>query len=309
MVHSLLTIACCLFFSAVTLGLSTPSASLHPVAIVTGGTRGIGSGIAAALADAGYDLLLTFNSNEHAAKEFADELGGCQKVHCVGGDISLSETRDKIFASLDSNFPGQPLEVMAHNAGQYVGITSENTDGLTGENPLTFGDGSLLNEDGSTNFDTMHYYQRMYGEAYVDLCERSLVRMKDNGGSLLGISSPGVNAAYYGPDPSYSMPGYGKCLMEYSMRIYALKGATQNVNTNIIVPGITRTEAWNKLAKSRGLDDETEMMKGMVDRIVPMKTSLTPRDIGNAAAFLCSDAGRFITGTVMPVDGGIHLLR
>jgi len=315
MLHSL-AIACLLLSPRTTTSLSTSSSPPRPVAIVTGGTRGIGSGIAAALADAGYDLLLTFNSNEQAAKEFADRLldsssSSCQnnKVECVGGDISLSETRDQIFACLDSKFPDQPLKVMAHNAGQYVGITSDNIDGLTGEKPLMFGDGSLLNEDGSTNFDTMHYYQRMYGEAYVDLCERSLVRMKESGGSLLGISSPGVNAAYYGPDPSYSMPGSGKCLMEYSMRIYALKGATQNVNVNIIVPGITRTEAWNKLAKSRGLDDETEMMKGMVDRIVPMKTSLAPRDIGNAAAFLCSDAGRFITGTVMPVDGGVHLLR
>lgn len=307
--HALKTL-CLLLYIVGTRSLSSPT--LHrsrPIAIVTGGTRGIGSGIADALADAGYDLLLTYNSNQEAANSFAETLNGIAKVECVGGDISLSQTRDRIFDCLDSKFPNQPLKVMAHNAGQYVGITSDNSDGLSGEKPLSFGDGSLLNEDGSTNFDTMHYYQRMYGEAYIDLCERSMVRMKDGGGSLIGISSPGVNAAYYGPDPSYSMPGSGKCLMEYSMRIFALKGAPSGINANMIVPGVTRTEAWNKLAKKRGLEDETEMMKGIVDRMVPMKLSLAPRDIGNAAAFLCSDAGRFITGTVMPVDGGIHLLR
>ena len=105
------------------------------------------------------------------------------------------------------------------------------------------------------------------------------------------------------------MPGSGKCLMEYSMRIYALQAATRNINCNVIVPGVTRTEAWTKLAQKRGLTDEHEMMDGMVNKIVPMKKSLAPRDIGNVVAFLCSDAGRFITGTVLPVDGGMHLLK
>jgi glucose 1-dehydrogenase len=296
------TLTISLLFISTTLSLS--SSSPRPVAIVTGGTRGIGSGIASALAEAGYDLLLTFNANEQAAAEFAATLQ-C-KTECVGGDISLSSTRDNVFECLDTKFGDQSLAVMVHNAGQYVGVTSDNADGLTGDKSLTFGDGSLLNEDGSTNFDTMHYYQRLYGEAFVDLCERSLTRMK-SGGSLLGISSPGVNAAYFGPDPSYSMPGSGKCLMEYSMRIYALKAAERNINVNVVIPGVTRTEAWNKLSKKRGLPDEKEMMQGIVDRIVPMKTSMAPRDIGNAVAFLCSDAGRFITGTVLPVDGGVHL--
>jgi NAD(P)-dependent dehydrogenase (short-subunit alcohol dehydrogenase family) len=306
---SVLTTLCLLFMSTTqtTLSLSTSTtAPPRPVAIVTGGTRGIGSGIASALADAGYDLLLTFNVDEEAAAKFAATLK-C-KTECVGGDISLAAIRDNVFERLDAKFADQPLAVMVHNAGQYVGITSDNADGLTGDKMLSFGDGSLLNEDGTTNFDTLHYYQRLYGEAFVDLCERSLPRMT-SGGSLVGISSPSVNAAYYGPDPSYSMPGSGKCLMEYSMRIYALKAAARNINANVVVPGIVRTEAWNKLAKKRGLPDEKEMMKGIVDKIVPMKTSMAPRDIGNAVAFLCSDAGRFITGTVLPVDGGLHLTR
>jgi NAD(P)-dependent dehydrogenase (short-subunit alcohol dehydrogenase family) len=304
-------LACFILLSSSTQSLSTtpPSPVGRPVAIVTGGTRGIGSGIAAALADAGYDLLLTYNTNEDAAKEFASSLHNC-KVECVGGDISLSEVRNEIFHCLDSKFANQKLQVMVHNAGQYLGISSENADGLTAPPSLSFGDGSLLNkDDGSTDFETMHYYQRLYGEAFVDLCERSLARMtRDGRGSIVGISSPSVNAALYGPDGSYSMPGSGKCLMEYSMRIYAVKAAARNINVNIVVPGVTRTEAWTKLAQKLGMPNEEEMMKGIVERVVPMKTSLAPRDIGNAVAFLCSDAGRFITGTVLPVDGGQHLL-
>jgi len=208
------------------------AATRKKIAIVTGGTRGIGSGIAEALAEAGYDLLLTYNTDKDSAEKFRkhilDNFGTtCNRVECVGGDISLSTTRDGIFSCLDIMTTSESeLSVMVHNAGQYVGITSENSEGLTGR-PLMFGDGSLLDDkDGSTstNLDTLNYYHRMYGEAFVDLCERSLTRM-NNGGSLIGMSSPGPTAHYYGPDPSYSMPGSGKCLMEYAMRIYALKAA------------------------------------------------------------------------------------
>mmetsp|Transcript_42119 Transcript_42119/g.49214 ORF Transcript_42119/g.49214 Transcript_42119/m.49214 type:complete len:349 (-) Transcript_42119:79-1125(-) len=305
--------------------------SSRPVAIVTGGTRGIGSGISEALADAGYDLLLTYNSDIDAASSFAQSLRNRDSpnnknnknnddsicVECIGGDISLESTRDAIFAKFDSSFSNQKLGAMIHNAGQYVGITSENAVGIKAGKPLSFGDGSLANEDdeeGSTNFDSLRYYHRMYGEAFIDLCERSLARMdKDigdegegGGGSLVGISSPGVAASLYSPNAGYSMPGSGKCLMEYSMRIYAIKAAERKINANIIVPGVVKTEAWNRSAISRGLDG-TEYVDGVVERIVPQKRAMVPRDIGNAVAFLCSDAGRFITGTVLPVDGGVHL--
>mmetsp|Transcript_19382 Transcript_19382/g.31670 ORF Transcript_19382/g.31670 Transcript_19382/m.31670 type:complete len:154 (+) Transcript_19382:1-462(+) len=151
----------------------------------------------------------------------------------------------------------------------------------------------------------------MYGEAFVDLCERSLLRMGNSqnggGGSIVGISSPGVCAHYYGPDWSYSMPGAGKSLMEYSMRIYAAKVADRGINVNIIIPGVTKTKAWSRLAKKRGLDDESQMMEALVERRVPLKRMTTPRDIGNSVKFLCSDSGKFLTGTVVPMDGGLHL--
>jgi len=205
---------------------ATPSSPTNPrkIALVTGGTRGIGSGISEALANEGYDLLLTYNTNHKEAEDFRNSIleryggdsGACERVECVGGDISLSETRDKIFDCLDDMLsPSSCLAVMVHNAGQYVGITAENSDGIDGK-LIMFGNGSLLNEDsGKPDLGALDYYHRMYGIAFVDLCERSLARMNNEeiGGCLLGISSPGVTSHYYGPDPSYSMPGSGKTLM------------------------------------------------------------------------------------------------
>lgn len=300
------------------------SAAPKPIAVVTGGTRGIGSGISTALAEDGYDLLLTYNSDKVAADEFAtylsDTFGEDLKVKCVGGDISLPATRDEIFKALDSMTEGNDgnecgagrLEVLVHNAGQYVGITSDNAEGIkSGEKFLSFGDGSLLDEDGRTNFDTMRYYQKMYGEAFIDLCERSLVRMGSTadggGGTIVGISSPGVTPFYYGPAATYSMPGSGKTVMEYSMRIYASKVAERGINVNVIVPGVTKSEAWNKLAKKRGMEAD-QMAEGIVQSRVPMKKMIYPKDIGNMVKFLCSESGKFVTGTVIPIDGGLHMI-
>ena len=317
--RTILTSVILLLNLSITLSSSTTTNRGRKIALVTGGTRGIGSGISEALAEAGYDLLLTYNTDKDAASEFSQSIrekykDSCRRVECVGGDISLPSTRDEIFSCLDgmtsSDDNGDDdgyLAVMVHNAGQYVGITSDNSDGLEAK-PLMFGDGSLLEEDGSTNMDTLNYYHRMYGEAFVDLCERSLVQMNaDVGGSLIGISSPGPTAHLYNPGPEYSMPGSGKCLMEYSMRIYALKAAERNINANVVVPGYVQTEAWTKLAQSRGLPDEKQMMEGLVDRRVPQKKAMLPRDIGDAVAFLCSEAGRWITGISLPVDAGLHL--
>ncbi len=83
------------------LALTLSIVALRPrVAIVTGGTRGIGRGISEALASKGFDLLVTFNTDQKAAEAAAAELReayGC-KVECVGGDVSLAATRDAIFA-------------------------------------------------------------------------------------------------------------------------------------------------------------------------------------------------------------------
>jgi len=198
------------------------------VAIITGGTRGIGRGITEALADSGHyqGFLLTYNTNKQAAESFVSELkerfaannDECAfNIQLVGGDISLEKTRDTIFHCLDKKFGDWELGALVHNAGQYVGITSDNAARLGKNQELVFGDGSLLLGDGKekVNLEVMRYYQRMYGEAYVDLCERALERMKRaaancNGnakfrGSLIGISSPGCNFSQR-PSLGHNMP-------------------------------------------------------------------------------------------------------
>mmetsp|Transcript_45252 Transcript_45252/g.54458 ORF Transcript_45252/g.54458 Transcript_45252/m.54458 type:complete len:303 (+) Transcript_45252:39-947(+) len=296
-------------------------------AIVTGGSRGIGRGITEALLDSGRfkGIVVTYNKNSEAALEFAtkaekDHAEKEAKVKTVGGDLTTIEARDGIFALCDAEFPtadGWSLGCVVHNAGQYAGISSTNVDGLVGT-PKKLGDGSLVDgEDGKTDFSYISYYQKLYGEAFIDICERSIVRMKaarekhlEDGvtyrGSIVGISSPGCNGAFR-VTAGYDMPGSGKCIMEYTSRQYAINLAPLGITCNVVVPGITRSDVWSALAEKRGSTGDAflEMMK---NNRVPIKEIAEPSDIGDLIVFLSgTGGGRFMTGLSLRIDGGLHL--
>jgi len=78
------------------------------------------------------------------------------------------------------------------------------------------------------------------------------------------------------------------------------------VNCNVVVPGVTETGAWSKLAETRGVDRD-QMVNGIASRICPMGVTMTPRQLGDVVSFLCSPPGHFITGVSLPADGGVHL--
>lgn len=311
------------------------------VAIVTGGCRGIGKGISERLASTGdyAGLLLTYNTDQKSAlavkNEYLQKYPALERIEIVGGDLSRETTRDDLFRTLDSAFLDDDtccwaLVTVVHNAGQYVGVTAENSEGIKA-GQLQFGDGSLLQSDDQVgkkvNLDTMRYYQRLYGDAWVDICERSLERMRRSAdgsgrfrGSLIGLSAPGCNLMMR-PGGDYSMPGSGKSLMEYSMRIFALNAAPMGVNCNVIVPGITKSEAWERLVrhgndsggKQEGGEKKKSWKSGLEDyaQRVPMKEVIDPKDIGDAVVFLSSrtGGGRFVTGQALVVDGGFTMKR
>jgi len=286
--------------------MSNAFALRRKVAIVTGGTRGIGKGIAEALAKKQYDLLLSYNSDYDSAIDtckFLEKTYDC-RVELFSGDISLKSTRKKLFKCYDLKYKNtHNLGVVVHNAGQYIGITSGNSDGLsTPSKTFSFGDGSLIDND-EFDINVMRFYQKMYGEAYIDICERSISRMK-KGGSLIGISSPGCTTQF-NPSPGYDMPGSGKCIMEYAMRLFALRCAPLNINCNIVIPGFTKTEAWDRIGALRETTGDSIVEK-MAEKYSP-NGPMTPDEVGEGITLLCSPEGRYITGVSLPIDKGVHL--
>jgi NAD(P)-dependent dehydrogenase (short-subunit alcohol dehydrogenase family) len=257
-------------------------------AIVTGGTRGIGLGIAKCLARDGYNLLLGYNSNHQAAEQTRETLQkeyGVQ-VYCCAGDIAVPETMEKLFEGVQTHFNNE-LTAFVHNAGLYVGITS-------GSNELQ----PKMTDDFDAVFE---YYQKVYPRAF----KRGLhLAVNCNGfRHAVAISSPGCNCNQP-PQVTYEMPGQAKASMEFLVRLHGRILAKQGVTVNCVIPGLIETEAWDLIIEKTG--KQSDMIKRLPEATPAGRWGQTS-EIGEAVAFLCSSRAAFITGAVIPVDGGLHL--
>lgn len=273
------------------------------VAIVTGGTRGIGFGISQQLAVDGYNLIIGFNSNEIAAEETKKTLESDYgvKVYTIKGDVAEAETIDKFFECLENNFEGK-LTALIHNAGLYLGMTtnpaSEEAELAADKQRQLLGDGSL------SSLAQYDYYQNVYPKCFIRCVEKAVKYMEDGNGYIVATSSPGCNMTQT-PKLSYIMPGTGKTVVEFLTRYYAKMLASRQITVNVIIPGYTKTEAWNAAMQKYG-GIESEMMQQMIKNS-PMERWCSPAEIGQVVAFLCSPKAAFITGVALPIDGGLHL--
>jgi NAD(P)-dependent dehydrogenase (short-subunit alcohol dehydrogenase family) len=276
---------------------------LSKLAIVTGGTRGIGWGISQQLARDGYDLILGFNANEEAAVAAKTTLESNYKVkvHAVKGDLAESTTIETIFKSVEDNFQGQ-LTAFVHSAGLYVGLTTSAQSGqavLAGKlSPQLLGNSTF------SSFEQYDYYQNVYPKCFIRCVERAINYMQDKNGYIVAISSPGCNNSQT-PKLQYAMPGQAKAVVEFLARYYAKTLAPRQITVNVVIPGFVKTQAWEAVAaKWGGVDSDA-----MTERIksTPMQRWASPIEIGEVVAFLCSPKAAFITGVALPVDGGLHL--
>ena len=273
------------------------------VGIVTGGTRGIGFGISEQLAANGYNLIIGYNSNEEAATKTKKTLESNYgiKVYTIAGDVAKAETVDKFFECLEQNFSGK-LTALVHNAGLYLGMTtavaSEEAELAADAQRQLLGDGNL------TSLAQYEYYQNVYPKCFIRCVEKAVKYMEDGKGYIVATSSPGCNISQT-PKLSYIMPGTGKTVVEFLTRYYAKLLASRQITVNVVIPGFTKTEAWNSVTEKIGGVD-SELMQERIKN-TPMQRWCSPTEIGHVVAFLCSEKAAFITGVALPIDGGLHL--
>ncbi|MBD2569374.1 SDR family oxidoreductase [Anabaena lutea] len=276
---------------------------LSKLAIVTGGTRGIGWGISQQLAKNGHNLILGFNANEEAALTAKATLESTYeiKVDIVKGDVAQESTIERIFQSVEDNFEGK-LTAFVHNAGLYVGVTTsaESKEANLAGNLHT----QLLGNGSFTSFEQYDYYQNVYPKCFIRCVEKALNYMEDENGYIVAISSPGCNSSQK-PQLPYAMPGQAKAVVEFLTRYYAKTLAPRRITVNVVIPGYIKTEAWN-FATSKWGGVESDTIKNTIKN-TPMQRWASPIEIGEVVAFLCSPKAAFITGVALPVDGGLHL--
>jgi 3-oxoacyl-[acyl-carrier protein] reductase len=239
------------------------------VALVTGGSRGIGRAISLALAGAGASVAVNYRGNQAAADETvaAIEAAGGTAV-AIQGDIAQAEDVERVFKAVQERF-GR-LDILVNNAG----ITRD----------------TLLLRMKEADFDAV--IDTNLRGAY--LCTRAALRpmTKARGGRIINITSV-VGLIGNAGQANYSAAKAG--LIGFTKAV-AREMSSRAITVNAVAPGYVDTEM------TAGLGDQ---IRAAILENIPLGRLGTPEDIAGTVCFLASDAAGYITGQTITVDGGM----
>ena len=263
------------------------------VAIVTGGARGIGAGIARCLAADGAAVgIVDLDGGE--AERTAAGLG----VRALGVAADASEEKAIAEATARIQHALGGLDVFVNNAGAGTGtLSAEEMASAAGFEhlPQAAWDAQLANNLRTTFAG----------------CKAAIPLLRARGGgAIVNIASIAALVA----SPQLAAYGAAKAGVVHLTRSLALELGPSNIRVNAICPGFLWTRAWEGLALSMKatrpeLRDLTprEVFLATVERATPLGREQTPEDIGKLVCFLASDDAKNITGQEIKVDGGITL--
>jgi 3-oxoacyl-[acyl-carrier protein] reductase len=238
-------------------------------AIITGGSRGIGKGIALVFAQHGANVAFTYSSSVESANSFEKELSnyGVKVKSYQSNAADYKESQDLVENVLE-DFGS--IDVLVNNAG----ITKDN----------------LLMRMGEEDFDKVIEVNLKSVFNMTKAVQRTMLKQRK--GSIINMSSV-VGVKGNAGQSNYAASKAG--IIGFSKSI-ALELGSRNIRSNVIAPGFIETEMTAKL------DEKT------VDvwrNAIPLKRGGAPEDIANACVFLASDLSAYITGQTLNVDGGM----
>jgi 3-oxoacyl-[acyl-carrier protein] reductase len=257
------------------------------VALVTGGSRGIGRAISVALAVAGYDVMINYVSNESAAAEARDEAlkAADEKVsvETCRADISNLSDHKTLLAAVKEKFGH--LDLLVNNAGVSSG---KRVDLLEAE---------VDNFERLIDINLKGPYFLTQSVAKWMIEQRAHPELKDYSPAIVTISSVSAYAA----SPERGDYCVSKAGLSMMTKLFALRLANEGINVYEVRPGVIAT-------------DMTATVKDKYDRMI--EEGLTPinrwgssEDVARAVAAIASGSFPFSTGEVINVDGGFHLRR
>ena len=243
--------------------------SSNKVAIITGGSRGIGKSIVEVLFNSGANVGFTFSSSESAANEIAKNLNSSsQKCVAYKSDASKLDQCENLVESFLNDF--ETIDVLINNAG----ITKDN----------------LLMRMGEDDFDKVMEVNLKSVFNMTKACQR--VFLKNRKGSIINMSSV-VGVKGNAGQSNYAASKAG--IIGFSKSI-AQELGSRSIRCNVIAPGFIKTEMTDNLSDSI-IESWTEN--------IPLKRPGESNDVANLCLFLASDLSSYITGQVINVDGGL----
>jgi acetoacetyl-CoA reductase len=237
------------------------------IAIVTGGTRGIGAAVARRLSADGHRVAATYHSNEAAAEAFHRDTG----IAVYRWDVADGAACDDGIGRVSSDFGGS-IEILINNAG------------ITRDAPLHKMSAEQWRSVLSTNLDSCFH-----------MCRASIAGMRERGfGRIVNISSINGQKGQFG-QTNYAAAKAG--LLGFT-RALALETASHGITVNAVAPGYVATEMVTALAP--------EVLDRIVAQI-PVGRLGHPEEIAEVVGFLASDAASFITGATFAANGGQYM--
>ncbi len=236
--------------------------------------RSIAWGIAQAMHREGAELAFTYQNDKlrERVEKFAAELGSEITVPC---DVSSDEQIQSVFEHLDDYWDG--LDILVHSVAF---APKEQLEGDYLEN--------VTREGFITAHEISSYSFSALGDAAREM-------MKGRNGSMLTLSYIGAVRAM----PNYNVMGLAKASLEANVRYMASSLGPEGIRVNAISAGPIRTLA------ASGIKGLREFLT-QVENNAPLRRNVTIEEVGNAAAFLCSDHASAITGEITYVDCGYN---
>ena len=239
------------------------------VALVTGGSRGIGKAIALKFASEGADVVFTYLSNKAAAEQTEQELGQFgHRVKAYASDASAFESAHELVKQVIEDF--SRIDILVNNAGitrdtLLMRMTEQQWD-------------EVLNGNLKSAFNFTH--------AVVPLMARQ------RAGSIISLSSV-VGIAGNAGQANYAASKAGIIALSTSV---AKEMGSRNVRCNCIAPGFIDTDMTSSLPE--------ELRKEWA-KTIPLRRCGTPEEVANVALFLASDLSSYVTGQVIHCCGGM----
>ena len=242
------------------------------VALITGGSSGIGAATARQLAKRGWRVAINYAHNAAAAEKMAKE---CGDAIAVQGDVSIDQDCRRIARTVAEKLGG--IDALVNNAGTTKVVPHDQLDGLSAE-----------------DFQRIFALNVIAPFQMVRACREPL---KERRGAIVNVSSV---ASVLGTGSSVAYAA-SKAALE-AMALSLARSLAPEVRVNIVAPGHTNTP-WHPTV--RGPERAAEVEK-RYSAIAPLKQISQAEDVADAIVWLI-EGGRNVTGEVIYVDGGMHI--
>lgn len=249
------------------------------IALITGGSRGLGENMAIALAKKGHDIIITYNSQKEKADAVVKQVEATgRKAAALQFDASQPGSITKFITELKSiltkSFGRDKFDFLINNAG--IGAT------------IPFEKSSEADFD---NFMNIHF------KSVYFLTQQALPVMND-GGRIVNISSGTTRFV----NPGYSIYASMKGAIEVLTRYIAKEIGSRKITVNVVAPGPVETDFNNA-----GIRNAPAERRNMLTANTALGRIGQPDDIGGVVAFLCSDEAGWVNGQRIEASGGINL--